>query len=91
MAGPVLCRACGGVLVEQATDKGVQPLGSPEPIVFRRKTDFIICPECFAVYNARDILEPPEEDPGDPPDEDDVIARLERLAEEGPPAAPAGA
>lgn len=55
MVGPIHC-TCGAVLVENVTDSGVQPIGSDEPITFRRKTDYIICPQCLATYHAPALL-----------------------------------
>lgn len=81
--GPVYC-SCGAVILEAATDVGVKPIGSDQAIVFRRKTDFIICPECLSVYSARELLagSPAEASLVDEPLDDTVIENLERLAAE---------
>lgn len=55
MAGPIYC-TCGAVLVDDLTQTGVQPVGADEPIVFRRKTDYIICPQCLVAYHAPALL-----------------------------------
>lgn len=55
MSEPFYCK-CGAVLLEAVTGTGVQPLGTEEPIVFRRKTDYVICPECLAAYSAASLL-----------------------------------
>lgn len=52
---PVWCR-CGALIVEEVTETGVKPVGADKPIVFRRRTDYIICPSCLAVYNVRSFL-----------------------------------
>lgn len=55
MGEPVRC-SCGAVLLEAVTDTGVKPVGADEAIVFRRKTDFVICPECLTTYSAYLLL-----------------------------------
>lgn len=54
MAGPVLC-SCGEVLVEDLNERTVTPVGG-EPIPFRRKTDYIICPQCLKTFTVGELL-----------------------------------
>ncbi|MBI4730285.1 MAG: hypothetical protein HY775_12445 [Acidobacteria bacterium] len=82
---PVYC-SCGAVLLDAATTTGVKPVGSARPIVFRRKTDFVICPECMTVYRVRSLLKdsPAEDSRAERPFDADVIEKLEKLAAEHP-------
>lgn len=55
MAGQVLC-TCGAVLVEEVTAEGVRPVGSDEIIIFRRTTDYVMCPSCLESYEIRALM-----------------------------------
>lgn len=43
--------ACGAVLVEEVTDRGVRPRGADKAIVFRRTTDHVVCDACLTSYD----------------------------------------
>lgn len=61
------------MLVEEVTPSGVRPLGAPEPIIFRRTTDYVVCSNCFESYDARALIERATEH--------ETIAALESMAE----------
>ncbi|HEX9775538.1 MAG TPA: hypothetical protein VGB83_08150 [Actinomycetota bacterium] len=52
---PITC-TCGAILVEEITKTGVRPVGAAEPIVFRRTTDYVVCPSCLTSYGVRDLM-----------------------------------
>lgn len=71
MSEPILCD-CGTVLVEEVTEEGVKPVGG-DPIPFRRTTDYVICSNCYSVYNVRTLAAGGSLT-------DSFIEKLERLA-----------
>ena len=77
----VMCPACGAVLLERVTTRGVVPAGSEVELPFRRTTDHVVCTECLAAYPVNDFQ---VEDAPEPETEEDLIDRLERLAEHPP-------
>jgi hypothetical protein len=52
-----------------------------EYIRFKRKTDYVVCPECMSVYRAEDLITG-----GTFEDDDTDVEKLERLAEGENPA-----
>lgn len=77
MTGPVLC-SCGAVLLQEAGEDTVTPLGG-QPIRFRRTTDYVICPECLSVYRAADLISGRSA-------EESFVEKLERMIEGEEPA-----
>lgn len=77
MGGPVHC-TCGALLLEGTDATGVTLVGG-EYIQFKRKTDYVVCPECMSVYKAEDLLA------GEAFEEETDVERLERLAEKETP------
>lgn len=73
MSGQIVCE-CGAMLVEEVGDRGVKPVGGDEWIPFRRTTDYVMCPECFRVYDVRSLITRTRNE--------DIIEHLERMAEE---------
>lgn len=51
---PVECRRCGERLVEGLTPDEVVARGGRR-IRFRRRTDFVMCERCFALYRIGDL------------------------------------
>ncbi|MGH2723537.1 MAG: hypothetical protein ACRDI0_04585 [Actinomycetota bacterium] len=54
--GAMLCAVCGESLGESAAPGELVTIGG-RSLRFRRKTDFVVCPRCMALYRARDLLE----------------------------------
>jgi hypothetical protein len=81
MPGPVHCRSCGALLLEGTDATGVTLVGG-EYIRFKRKTDYVVCPECMAVYPAEDLLA----DDATFEEEETDVEKLERMIEETKPA-----
>lgn len=50
------CRRCGEPLLESLTPDEVVTLGG-RAVRFRRKTDFVMCRRCYALYRVGDLRE----------------------------------
>jgi hypothetical protein len=51
---PPPCAVCGASLLESLTPGEAVALGGAR-VRFRRNTDFVMCPECFALYRIGDL------------------------------------
>lgn len=75
------------MLLEGTDSTGVTIVGG-EYIRFKRKTDFVVCPECLSVYKAGDLLASEDFEEEEPTPAEKLERLVESELDAGPDAAP---